>query len=499
MPNHKGPPVASISLSTKKGEHQYAVLTILSDTNAITETKSIHDVILCTYSIPSHISIPEFLEFVAPVDSFVCHYRVFRDTSSDTYSVLLKFRDPYSANSYYKQYNGRLFSSMEPEKCQVVYVESIEFNADTISPSTIPFTQQADSEQDDSQSTCPVCLEPMDEKSTGLLTILCQHTFHCHCLSKWGDGSCPVCRYSQKPHKSTETESAQTTEQTLPMRDPNDENECATCQATEHLWVCLICGNVGCGRYENAHAYEHYRQTDHLYSLEIETQRVWDYAGDGFVHRLIQNAVDGKLVELPSTTEDVSASQGLIGVLLKASMKMQEKLEAISLEYNYLLTSQLDSQQIYYERQMEQVAAQLSDMRSKTRALLAEADQIQAENKRLEAENLEKEKQIAEFTKGKEKADKKLESWKEKCDTTKAVWMEEKEMTNSLLENNGLLLKCMEDREKAIKELSDQVRDLMFFLEAREKVQGHPELEGGSVETRTPQPPRSKRGKGKRS
>jgi BRCA1-associated protein len=59
-------------------------------------------------------------------------------------------------------------------------------------------------------------------------------------------------------------------------------------------------------------------------------------------------------------------------------------------------------------------------------------------------------------------------------------------MTNSLLENNGLLLKSMEDREKAIKELSDQVRDLMFFLEAREKVQGNPELEGGSVETHTP-------------
>ncbi|KAK4511035.1 uncharacterized protein ATC70_012241 [Mucor velutinosus] len=486
MPNHNGPPVASISLTARKGEHQYAILRILSDTNAVTETKSIQDVVLCTYSIPFHISIPEFLEFVAPIDSFVCHYRVFRDTSSETYSVLLKFRDPYSANSYYKQYNDRLFSSMEPEKCQVVYVESIEFNADTIPPSTIPFTQQVDFEQEDSLSTCPVCLEPMDEKSTGLLTILCQHTFHCHCLSKWGDGSCPVCRYSQKPHRSIEMESDRTTSQTLPMRESNDENECATCHATEHLWVCLICGNVGCGRYENAHAYEHYRQTDHLYSLEIETQRVWDYAGDGYVHRLIQNAVDGKLVELPSTTEDSNMNTS------------QEKLEAISLEYNYLLTSQLDSQQIYYESQMEQVAVQLSDMRSKTRSLLAEADQIQAENKRLEAGNLEKEKQIVEISKGKEKADKKLESWKEKCETTKVVWLEEKEVTNSLLENNSLLLKCMEDRERAIKELSDQVRDLMFFLEAREKVQGHPELEGGSVETRTPQP-RVKRGKGKRS
>lgn len=78
MPNHKGPPVASISLTEERGEHQYAILKILSDTNATTESKSIQDVILCTYSIPFHISIPEFLEFVAPIDSFVAHYRVFR-------------------------------------------------------------------------------------------------------------------------------------------------------------------------------------------------------------------------------------------------------------------------------------------------------------------------------------------------------------------------------------------------------------------------------------
>ena len=36
--------------------------------------------------------------------------------------------------------------------------------------------------------TCPVCLERMDASVTGLLTILCQHTFHCQCLTKWGDG-----------------------------------------------------------------------------------------------------------------------------------------------------------------------------------------------------------------------------------------------------------------------------------------------------------------------
>lgn len=35
--------------------------------------------------------------------------------------------------------------------------------------------------------TCPVCLERMDSAVTGLVTVPCSHTFHCSCLSKWGD------------------------------------------------------------------------------------------------------------------------------------------------------------------------------------------------------------------------------------------------------------------------------------------------------------------------
>jgi hypothetical protein len=35
--------------------------------------------------------------------------------------------------------------------------------------------------------TCPVCLERMDSAVTGLITVPCSHTFHCACLSKWGD------------------------------------------------------------------------------------------------------------------------------------------------------------------------------------------------------------------------------------------------------------------------------------------------------------------------
>ncbi len=63
-----------------------------------------------------------------------------------------------------------------------------------------------------------------------------------------------------------------------------------------------VCASVGCGRYKQGHAHRHFAETGQLYSLELETQRVWDYAGDGYVHRLIQNKADGKLVELSSAS-----------------------------------------------------------------------------------------------------------------------------------------------------------------------------------------------------
>lgn len=34
---------------------------------------------------------------------------------------------------------------------------------------------------------CPVCLERMDESVDGILTILCNHSFHGSCLAKWAD------------------------------------------------------------------------------------------------------------------------------------------------------------------------------------------------------------------------------------------------------------------------------------------------------------------------
>jgi len=118
----------------------------------------------------------------------------------------------------------------------------------------------------------------------GIVTTVCNHQFHSECLQRWGDTSCPVCRYCA-----------------FGGRDAAATSRCEACGERGDTWMCLICGSTGCGRYRGgAHAVRHYDETGHAYALELETQRVWSYSADCFVHRLILSKVDGKLVELPS-------------------------------------------------------------------------------------------------------------------------------------------------------------------------------------------------------
>ena len=63
------------------------------------------------------------------------------------------------------------------------------------------------------------------------------------------------------------------------------------------MWICLVCGNVGCGRYTKEHAQHHYLETTHNFAMALNDNRVWDYAGDYFVHRLVTNESTGKMVE----------------------------------------------------------------------------------------------------------------------------------------------------------------------------------------------------------
>ncbi|OCH94257.1 zf-UBP-domain-containing protein [Obba rivulosa] len=463
-------------------------------------------VTLGVLAVPSWMTPADFLAFVAPAADGIAHLRMIRDSAPNRSIVVLRFRNPAEATEFAEAYNGKQFNSMEPETCHVVRIHSITIDSeDPISPAValVSTGQSQGSTAMYELPTCPVCLERMDSAVTGLVTVPCSHTFHCACLSKWGDSRCPVCRYSQTL-MSSHPSSSHTTRSTHPIpfsANSASPSQCADCGSTTNLWICLVCGNIGCGRYGRAHAHAHYTQTTHLYALELETQRVWDYAGDGYVHRLIQNKADGKLVELPSAASAVTRGEGGGGAGPSAADALSaEKIEAIGIEYSYLLMSQLDSQRAFYEEQTADLRNQVGQMRGLVEKLSMEVDG--ARNKLHDYETKQRaheEARTAELEKEKLKVEKRAERATELARNLAKELQEERAVSEGLMKNLAKTKEITEqtsrDKEKIlrkVRELEDQLRDVMFFLEARDKIEGGQgdiaEAAGGSIElAATPQ------------
>ncbi|PPR03194.1 hypothetical protein CVT26_008042 [Gymnopilus dilepis] len=458
-------------------------------------------IMLGVLAVPSWMTPSDFLAFVAPVADDIGHLRIIRDFAPNRSMVIIKFLNPAAAADFAETYNGKPFNSMEPEICHVVHVLSVIIDVeDTVSQAISRIgTSQANMYE---LPTCPVCLERMDSAVTGLITVPCSHTFHCACLSKWGDSRCPVCRYSQtllSSHPSTSSSS-----RTIPFAQPSTANRssCSSCASTSNLWICLICGNIGCGRYGQGHAQAHYQATTHLYALELETQRVWDYAGDGYVHRLIQNKADGKLVELPSAAASINPSprDGGLGPS-QADALTAEKIEAIGIEYSYLLTSQLDSQRSFYEEQTNELRSQLGSLKTLVESM---NEQFVREKERSQQQELSRqraeEERLSQVLKEKAKAESRAERLAELARKLEKELREERAVSDGLMKNLAALKEKAElaDKEKdnftqKVKELEDQVRDMMFFLEARTKIESgdgvEAEAAGGSITVVESPPP----------
>ncbi|KAJ0407930.1 hypothetical protein ATCC90586_006302 [Pythium insidiosum] len=422
--------------------------------------------LVCIVTVPSHMSPVELLEFLAGFRGDIQLVRILMDPERTNCMALLQFATQERADQFFLAHNGTYFNSIELERCKIVFVRSIEFDATEPEPSpSLNATDELKGARAEDRvegecprlmfpppppgmteiPTCAVCLDRLDASASGILTTLCNHTFHCDCLFRWEGSSCPVCRYSHGDIGSS----------------------CEVCQTTEHLWICLICGHVGCGRYSGEHAKQHYQETMHTYSLELETQRVWDYAGDGYVHRLILNKQDGKFVEFPNPNA-VSAERSRLAPPTAAEAEEGEhrKLEKLAVEYNFLLKSQLEEQRLYYERKI--ASMEESAHRRAIQTLEQDKKALEKANKALamRADKLEEELSfVRELNKSLIENQK---QWKERVQVL--------EDSNKRMESETAI---------RVADLEGQVRDLMFYLDTQSKVEQsihRADIQGGTIQ-----------------
>lgn len=263
---------------------------------------------------------------------------------------------------------------------------------------------------------------------------------------------------------------------------------------------------MGCGRYDAAHAFVHYQQSSHCFAMDLSTQRVWDYARDGYVHRIAQNKSDGKLVELPPTPTTHPHPSSLLQDNFDEYVP-REKLDKIGREYTHLLTSQLDSQRMYFEEILERAtdkkveATRVAEKATEATALATQQlSALQVSHDALMNDRLPAlERQC-------ERAAKRADKFEGMARKLEQEWRGEKAMAGNLLDRVKSLSDEMETLRAEKTELEEQNRDLSFFISGGAKLKTvaegmEEEIREGTVSVPPGVPEgktRKKGGKGKR-
>lgn len=308
---------------------------------------------------------------------------------SRTYLVLLELSDEEAAHVLVEDLHQKPYTLLdETQLCHVYPVVALQGQdgVSLLSPFFAPNAHSATEanleilQHPSEDYHCAVCLEHMeldtsrhDEEKVPILTTVCNHSFHIDCLIKWQDSPCPVCRYDHSGLNEA-------------------LSQCHQCGTTDNNYVCLICGVVSCGgerrtyipaaasasscrtededenllrsqqRMLTSHARKHYDETLHAYALDTVTQHVWDFAGQGYVHRLLQNKEDGKLVEIsdPNNTSSQERSPHPEMSDAQEGEMVHRKLEGFASQYYTLLKSQLEQQRIFYEGRLKEIRHEYS-------------------------------------------------------------------------------------------------------------------------------------------
>ncbi|KAF7585146.1 hypothetical protein BBP40_012142 [Aspergillus hancockii] len=440
------------------------------------QTSSLHPddecTTLCILAVPSYMSPSDFMGFVgeASMDD-VSHFRMIRTARANRYMVLMKFRSGKKAKEWQKEWNGKVFNSSawesdnsskfallisfrdEPPACEHTLYRTTQLFGHTFNETSSP------------SNSGPHRTSNMSRLSR---TYGRDHRAAYHNL--------PTCFSLSSQGAPYEDESA----------------ECNVCRSEINLWICLICGIVGCGRYDGAHAFDHYKETSHTFAMDLSTQRVWDYVGDAYVHRIIQSKTDGKLVELPAADNSALDPPDWTDAVPR------EKLENMSVEYTHLLTSQLESQRAYFEEIVERAVDKASQATAAAVSAQEAAEKATASSHSLHSQydKLANET-LPGLERDKTRAEKRAEKFEVMARKMEKEWREEKTVNESLMKRIEHLTSEVESLKAANTDLSEQNRDLTFFISGSERLKNQSEdIVQGTISVPEPQA-NKKKGKGK--
>jgi BRCA1-associated protein len=283
--------------------------------------------LLCVLAVPTSLD-PHHVEAHFHLEPDDLSYARVVVHNGGIYTVIFSFAGQARADRFYQEFNGHEYNERTLEICYVVFLSELVFTQEQPEAGLIELP------------SCPVCLERLDVFCSGIVGVL---------------RTSPLLKLT---HSSS-----------------LEKVHCAACPESNSLWICLLCGYIGCGRYSSAHAHSHCESFRHNFVLELDTQRIWDYQGDNYVHRVIRSGPD---LFFP----DSHIEEG-------ESMEKSDDVELLAWEYNYLINSQLEQQRGYFEAKIEE--------RLRTRDLEPLVEILQDEIIRLQIAAQEKHKNFSKM------------------------------------------------------------------------------------------------------
>eukprot|EP01064_Diplonema_japonicum_P003647 TRINITY_DN1234_c0_g1_i1.p1 TRINITY_DN1234_c0_g1~~TRINITY_DN1234_c0_g1_i1.p1 ORF type:complete len:546 (+),score=142.54 TRINITY_DN1234_c0_g1_i1:788-2425(+) len=322
--------------------------------------------------------------------------------------------------------------------------------------------------------TCASCFERLDASISGVQHMLCTHKEGCRChftstcrvctswrVMKHREPISPTLPPSLVPsvpyvnNTSFASSSSSSSSEELPC--------CEVCNTKDSLWACLVCTFIGCGRYTEQHTLKHCFETGHTLVMELGSQKIWDYDGDLFIHRLLIHQTNKDV--LPDQWEKATVAGKSI-----VDAKVETKHELICLEYSHLLAHQMESARRHFEellskerheggrvlRAYEEEVKALKEKRDDEKLITDELENGRAEAASdvacLQAALAEDETNLREAIAKKEKIHTEQETVKKEVETAlRASFAESKELDTD------------------IASLKDQIRDMEAAVEMRRK------------------------------